>query len=161
MISLYSMPEERLKEHCTCTGWVKKTPRKWWLSARFSTCFRFGGLKSLSPSVNNLFRGIPFSHENKIHEHIQESLLLGRRKKGNFACFFARFCRFSKGPFCRKSPISAGRNDRLKPFVFIDSPRAYLLTHPVVPLWVVLYSSQECTVYQLRRFFLTLNKKAI
>ena len=26
----------------------------------------------------------------------------------------ARFCRFSKGAFCRKSPISTGRNDRLK-----------------------------------------------
>ena len=28
---------------------------------------------------------------------------------------FARFCRFPKGAFCRKSPISTGRNDRLKP----------------------------------------------
>ena len=28
---------------------------------------------------------------------------------------FTRFCRFSKGAFCRKSPISTGRNDRLKP----------------------------------------------
>ena len=28
---------------------------------------------------------------------------------------FARFCRFSKGAFCRKSLTSTGRNDRLKP----------------------------------------------
>ena len=28
---------------------------------------------------------------------------------------FARFCRYSKGAFCRKSPVSTGRNDRLKP----------------------------------------------
>ena len=28
---------------------------------------------------------------------------------------FNRFCRFSKGAFCRKSPISTGRNDELKP----------------------------------------------
>ena len=34
---------------------------------------------------------------------------------GNFACFFARFCRCSKGDFCRKSPFSTGRNDRFKP----------------------------------------------
>ena len=27
---------------------------------------------------------------------------------------FARLCRFSKGVFCRKSPISTGRNDLLK-----------------------------------------------
>ena len=28
---------------------------------------------------------------------------------------FTRFCRFSKGAFCRKSPILTGRNGRLKP----------------------------------------------
>ena len=28
---------------------------------------------------------------------------------------FARFCRLSKGAFCRKSPISTGSYDRLKP----------------------------------------------
>ena len=68
----------------------------------------FGGLKSLPPSVTNLFRGIPFSYEDKIHEHIQESLLLGKKTKGNLArCFHSFF-------FCRKSPISTGRNDRLK-----------------------------------------------
>ena len=27
----------------------------------------------------------------------------------------ARFCKFSKGAFCRISPISTGRNDRSKP----------------------------------------------
>ena len=58
----------------------------------------FGGLKSLPPSVNNFFRGIPFSHEDKIHEHIQESFLLGRRAKGNFACCFRSFLQvFEKG----------------------------------------------------------------
>ena len=34
-----------------------------------------GVYKSLPPSVDDLFRGIPFSHEDKIHEHIQ-----GRRQ---------------------------------------------------------------------------------
>ena len=53
-------------------------------------CFCLGGLKSLPPGVNNLLRAIPFSHEDKIHEHIQESLLLGRRTKGNFACCFSQ-----------------------------------------------------------------------
>ena len=28
---------------------------------------------------------------------------------------FARFCRFSKGAFNRKSPMSTGRNGRIKP----------------------------------------------
>ena len=28
---------------------------------------------------------------------------------------FNRFCRFPKGAFCRKSPISTGKNGRLKP----------------------------------------------
>ena len=28
---------------------------------------------------------------------------------------FVRLCRFSKGAFYRKSPVSIGRNDRLKP----------------------------------------------
>ena len=47
--------------------------------------------------VNNLFRGIPVSHEDKIHEHIQVSLLLGRRTKGNFALFLLVFAGFQKG----------------------------------------------------------------
>ena len=47
--------------------------------------FPFDESKSLSPSVNNLFRGIPFSHEDKIHQDIQESFLLGRGTSGNFA----------------------------------------------------------------------------
>ena len=34
--------------------------------------------------------------------------------------FFARFCTFSKGAFCRKSPISTGRNGRLKPGKLLD-----------------------------------------
>ena len=32
----------------------------------------------------------------------------------------ARFCRFSKGAFYRKSPISTGRNGRLKPGKLLD-----------------------------------------
>ena len=48
-----------------------------------------------------------------MHEHIQESLLLGRRTKGNFACCFRLFLQFSNGAFWRHSPISTGRNDPL------------------------------------------------
>ena len=33
---------------------------------------------------------------------------------------FAGFCKFSKGAFYRKSPISTGRNDRLKPGKLLD-----------------------------------------
>ena len=37
-----------------------------------------------------------------------------------FLAVFARFCRFSKGVFYRKSPISTGRNGRLKPRKSLD-----------------------------------------
>ena len=50
-----------------------------------------------------------------MHEHIQETLLLGKRTKGNFACCFRSFLLVFEKAFCRKSPISTGRNDRLKP----------------------------------------------
>ena len=61
-------------------------------------CFHFEELKSLPPSVDNLFRGIPFSHEDKIHEHIKESLLPGRRRKGLFFLLFSLiFAGFQKG----------------------------------------------------------------
>ena len=33
---------------------------------------------------------------------------------------FTRFCRFSKRAFCRKSPISTGRNGQLKPGKLLD-----------------------------------------
>ena len=33
---------------------------------------------------------------------------------------FARLCRFSKGAFYRKSPISMGRNGQLKPGRLLD-----------------------------------------
>ena len=65
--------------------------------------------------MNNLFRGIPFSHEDKIHDHIQEFLLLGRKQREVLLGVFTLFCRFSKGAFCRKSPTLTERNDRLKP----------------------------------------------
>ena len=42
--------------------------------ALFSTCFLIGGLKSRPPSVNSLFKGIPFSQEDERHEHMLESL---------------------------------------------------------------------------------------
>ena len=40
-------------------------------SVHLSTCYPLGGLKSLLPTMDNLFNGIPFSHEAKIHEHIE------------------------------------------------------------------------------------------
>ena len=55
-----------------------------------------------------------------MHEHILESLLSGRGTKGNFACCFCSFCRFSKGASYRASPISTGRNGRLKPGKLLD-----------------------------------------
>ena len=50
-----------------------------------------------------------------MNEHIQESLLLGRRTKGHLAWCFHSFLQVSERAFCRKSLISTGRNDQLKP----------------------------------------------
>ena len=49
-----------------------------------------------------------------MHEHIQVSLMLGRRTKESLAWLFHSFCRLSKGAFFRKSPISTGRNGQLR-----------------------------------------------
>ena len=72
-------------------------------------------IEKYSPCMNNFFTRIPLSQEDKIHEHIQVSLVLGRRTKGNLACCFHSFCRFSKRAFSRTSPTSTGRNGWLKP----------------------------------------------
>ena len=61
--------------------------------------------------MNYLLRRIPFS---VIYEHIQVSLLLGRITKGNLVCYFHSFLKVIERGFCRKAPISTGRNDRLK-----------------------------------------------
>ena len=55
-----------------------------------------------------------------MHEHIQESLLSGRRTREILLAVFARFCRFSKGAIYRKSPTSTGRNGPLKPDKLLD-----------------------------------------
>ena len=47
-----------------------------------------------------------------MHEHVQESLLLGRRTKGNFACCFRSFLQVIERLLCRKSPVLTERNDR-------------------------------------------------
>ena len=64
--------------------------------------FSLGELESLLPSINNLFRGIPFSQEDKIHEHIQVSLFLGRRTKGNLAWCFHSFLQVLGRGFLQK-----------------------------------------------------------
>ena len=64
--------------------------------------------------MNNIFKRIPFSQENKIHEHTQVSLLLGRTTKGNLVCCFHSCLQVSKGAFGLKSQISSRRKSRLK-----------------------------------------------
>ena len=63
--------------------------------------------------MNNIFRGTPFSHEDKIHENIQDSLLMGRRTKGNLSWRFSfQYHRFD----------IQGAGFFQTPGVFIDSP---------------------------------------
>ena len=75
-------------------AWLK-TPRELWTKEKICPlCW----LKSLPPGVNNLFRGIPFSQGDEKHEHTQESLLLGRKTKGNLAwCFHSFLQVFARG----------------------------------------------------------------
>ena len=73
----------------------------------FENFSKVGGLPPPRPPTS-----YAYAHEDKIHEHIEKSLLLGREI---FLAVFIRFCRFSKGAFCRKSPISMDSNFRLKP----------------------------------------------
>ena len=73
----------------------------------------FDRLKSLPPSVNNLFRGILFSREDKIHEHIHESLL-GRRTKGNLACCFHSFLQVLERGFWQKISYVDGKEWTIK-----------------------------------------------
>ena len=55
-----------------------------------------------------------------MHEHIQESYCQEGEQREILLAVIARFCRFSKGAFYRKSPISTGRNGRLKPGKLLD-----------------------------------------
>ena len=61
-----------------------------------------------------MLRGIPFSHEDKIHELIQESLLLGRRTKGNFACCFRSFLQVFEMGFLQKISYFDGKERPIK-----------------------------------------------
>ena len=63
--------------------------------------FLLPGLKSLLPSVKKLFRGVPLS-EHEIYEHIQESLLLGKKTKGNLAWCFHSFLLVIEWGFLQK-----------------------------------------------------------
>ena len=53
--------------------------------------------------------GIPFFHEDKIHEHNQKSLLLGKRTKGNFACCFRSFLQVFERDFQQKISYFDGK----------------------------------------------------
>ena len=59
--------------------------------------------------MNKLFRKFPFSHEDKIHEHIQESLSQGRRTKRNLSwCFHSFLYMFERG-FLQKISYFEGK----------------------------------------------------
>ena len=64
--------------------------------------------------MNNWFSGIPFSHEDKVHEHIQKSLLLEGRTKGNFACCFCSFLQVFERGFQQKISIFDGKERLIK-----------------------------------------------
>ena len=74
------------------------------------------------PGVKNLFRGIPFSHENKIHEHILESLLLGRRTKENFACSFRSFLQVFERGLLQKISYFDGKERPIKAIMLLMKP---------------------------------------
>ena len=71
--------------------------------------FHLAELKSPPHSVNNLFREIQFSHEDEINEHIQESLSLGMRTKGNLARRFHSFLQVFARGFLQKISYFDGK----------------------------------------------------
>ena len=82
----------------------------------FPKCAVFNRFQNVPASCEcSLIQGISFSNEDKIHEHILESLLLEGKQREILLGVFTRFCRFPKRAFSRKSPFSTRRNDRLKP----------------------------------------------
>ena len=64
--------------------------------------------------MNVLFKGIAFSHEDKIHERIQESLLLGRRTKGNLASCFHPFLQVFERGFLQEISYFDGKEWPIK-----------------------------------------------
>ena len=52
----------------------------------------------------------------------KRSLLLGRRTKENLARCFHSFLQVFERGFLQGSPMSTGRNDRLKPVIAITGP---------------------------------------
>ena len=58
--------------------------------------------------------GIPFSYEDKIHDYTQESLLLGRRTKGNLAWCFHLFWQVFEGGYLHKIPYFDGKEWPIK-----------------------------------------------
>ena len=62
--------------------------------------------------MNNVFKGIQFSKEEKIHEWTSLALVSGTKTKEILLVVFTRFCVFLEGVFCRISPISLGKNGR-------------------------------------------------
>ena len=62
-------------------------------------------MKKSSSSMNILFRGIPLSHKDKIHEYIQMLLLRGKRiKGGSLASYFNSFLQIFERGFLHKIP---------------------------------------------------------
>ena len=89
----------------------------------------YGVERTLLPSMNNLFRGIPFFQKDKVYKHIQASQLVGKRAEGNPACCFHSFYRLWKEVFFRKSSIWTGRKGPLKPSELLH-PIGYVENKP-------------------------------
>ena len=60
--------------------------------------------------MNDLFKGIPFPREDKIHEQIQ---MLSLENKENLVSVFSRFGRFLKRGFYLEVSVSTGRKGLL------------------------------------------------
>ena len=67
-----------------------------------------------NPSPYNFSTGVPFSQQDKIHEHIKVSLLLGRRTKGDLAGCFYSFLQVSESGFLQKIFHLDWKNGKLK-----------------------------------------------
>ena len=65
--------------------------------------------------MNDLFKGIPFFKEDKTQECMLSVIIATKENKGKFCSLFQSFLQVFERAFCRTSPITKERNDRLKP----------------------------------------------
>ena len=116
----------------------------------------FDWLKSFPPSVNNLFRGIPFSHEDKIKINEHSRVIVARKKNKGKTCLvfslvlqvFERVFLQKISHFDRQGWIALIFRDqgffKRRPF-FIDSPVTNTESHSIPSIFACIVMNSKDT----------------